>query len=65
MNEAKWETMTRIHEAIKAGEVREMEGQVREKFWRLRRAKGRSARGDETVKVVQPTRRDGKIYRVP
>lgn len=36
--------MTRMHEAMKAGDVREMEGQVREKFWRLRRAKGRSAR---------------------
>lgn len=36
MKEAKWETMTRMHEAMKAGEVREMEGQVREKFWRLR-----------------------------
>ena len=33
-NHRKWSATTRMHEATKEGEVREMTGHVYEKFWR-------------------------------
>lgn len=54
-----------MHEAMKAGEVREMEGQVREKFWRLRRVSESQREAKEDEGGMVRTRRGGRRYRAP